>query len=69
MPHTHRYDVEDVGREGGGGEYALQEGFGWTNGVGAAMSACVRDRVSVAGQQHTPGGMRHQESGRLRTVV
>ena len=27
-----KYDVEDM-RPGGGGEYPLQDGFGWTNGV------------------------------------
>ncbi|TKD51313.1 alpha,alpha-trehalase TreF [Sphingomonas baiyangensis] len=33
-----KYDVEDS-REGGGGEYPLQDGFGWTNGVTRAMMA------------------------------
>jgi alpha,alpha-trehalase len=28
-----KYDVVTVGRSGGGGEYPLQDGFGWTNGV------------------------------------
>jgi alpha,alpha-trehalase len=28
-----KYDVVNIGRVGGGGEYALQDGFGWTNGV------------------------------------
>jgi alpha,alpha-trehalase len=28
-----KYDVVDTGRSGGGGEYPLQDGFGWTNGV------------------------------------
>jgi alpha,alpha-trehalase len=28
-----KYDVVDPGRPGGGGEYPLQDGFGWTNGV------------------------------------
>jgi alpha,alpha-trehalase len=28
-----KYDVVDVNRPGGGGEYPLQDGFGWTNGV------------------------------------
>ncbi|OQV14359.1 Trehalase [Hypsibius exemplaris] len=27
-----KYDVNKVGAYGGGGEYAVQEGFGWTNG-------------------------------------
>jgi alpha,alpha-trehalase len=28
-----KYDVIATGREGGGGEYPNQDGFGWTNGV------------------------------------
>jgi len=28
-----KYDVVNTGRSGGGGEYPLQDGFGWTNGV------------------------------------
>lgn len=28
-----KYDVEHPGRVAGGGEYAVQDGFGWTNGV------------------------------------
>jgi alpha,alpha-trehalase len=28
-----KYDVISPGRTGGGGEYPLQDGFGWTNGV------------------------------------
>ena len=28
-----KYDVIEPGRPGGGGEYPLQDGFGWTNGV------------------------------------
>lgn len=32
-----KYDVVDENRLGGGGEYPLQDGFGWTNGVYAAL--------------------------------
>jgi alpha,alpha-trehalase len=28
-----KYDVVSIGQAGGGGEYPLQDGFGWTNGV------------------------------------
>lgn len=28
-----KYDAEHAGRYGGGGEYTVQSGFGWTNGV------------------------------------
>ncbi len=34
-----KYDVEDLGRPGGGGEYPAQDGFGWTNGVAEALLA------------------------------
>lgn len=32
-----KYDVTVVGGTGGGGEYPLQDGFGWTNGVYAVL--------------------------------
>ena len=32
-----KYNVVDVHQLGGGGEYPLQDGFGWTNGVLAAL--------------------------------
>lgn len=32
-----KYDVMQHGQLGGGGEYPLQDGFGWTNGVLAAL--------------------------------
>lgn len=34
-----KYDVMNTSRVGGGGEYPLQDGFGWTNGVLAALLA------------------------------
>ncbi|MEP6992670.1 MAG: alpha,alpha-trehalase TreF [bacterium] len=34
-----KYDVVDLNRRAGGGEYATQDGFGWTNGVALALSA------------------------------
>jgi alpha,alpha-trehalase len=40
-----KYDVVTA-RPGGGGEYALQDGFGWTNGVSAAL---LRRRAQSAG--------------------
>jgi alpha,alpha-trehalase len=33
-----KYDVVDLSKRAGGGEYALQDGFGWTNGVALALS-------------------------------
>jgi alpha,alpha-trehalase len=32
-----KYDVLDLGRRAGGGEYPTQDGFGWTNGVALAL--------------------------------
>jgi len=32
-----KYNVEDIALETGGGEYPVQDGFGWTNGVYLAM--------------------------------
>ena len=28
-----KYNANQLGKEGGGGEYSVQKGFGWTNGV------------------------------------
>jgi alpha,alpha-trehalase len=36
---TEKYDVVDVARRAGGGEYPTQDGFGWTNGVALALGA------------------------------
>jgi alpha,alpha-trehalase len=36
-----KYDVEDLARPAGGGEYPTQDGFGWTNGTTLALR---RDR-------------------------
>jgi alpha,alpha-trehalase len=38
-----KYDVIDLGRPGGGGEYPLQDGFGWTNGVTAQLASLYPD--------------------------
>ncbi len=32
-----KYNVEDLSKEAGGGEYPAQDGFGWTNGVYLAL--------------------------------
>ncbi len=34
---TEKYDVVDLNRRAGGGEYPTQDGFGWTNGVALAL--------------------------------
>ncbi len=39
-----KYNVEDMGLEAGGGEYPVQDGFGWSNGVYLAMKAYLEDK-------------------------
>ena len=36
---TEKYDVLDLRRRAGGGEYPTQDGFGWTNGVALALAS------------------------------
>jgi alpha,alpha-trehalase len=43
-----KYDVVDTGRSGGGGEYPLQDGFGWTNGVMRKLIALYPANVDLA---------------------
>jgi alpha,alpha-trehalase len=46
-----KYDMVNPNRPGGGGEYALQDGFGWTNGVTMAlMEACPVEKESAPPQ-------------------
>lgn len=42
-----KYDVSSVGGIGGGGEYTVQAGFGWTNGVLLKILATRGDRLKV----------------------
>jgi alpha,alpha-trehalase len=34
-----KYDVVNLNKKAGGGEYPTQDGFGWTNGVALALCA------------------------------
>ena len=38
-----KYNVEDLSLEAGGGEYPVQDGFGWSNGVYLAMKKYISD--------------------------
>ena len=42
-----QYDATVPGGYGGGGEYELQLGFGWTNGVVLDLLAKYGDRLTV----------------------
>lgn len=38
-----KYNVEDLSLQAGGGEYPVQDGFGWTNGVYLAMKTWLKE--------------------------
>jgi len=59
---TEKYDVVDLSRRAGGGEYPTQDGFGWTNGVALALSAQERGKMTPPGA--LGGRMRDGESRR-----
>jgi len=42
-----KYNVADTSLQAGGGEYPLQDGFGWTNGVAVAMKKILEERETV----------------------
>jgi len=47
---TEKYDVADLTRRAGGGEYPTQDGFGWSNGVALGLAA-QQGRATAALQQ------------------
>jgi alpha,alpha-trehalase len=49
---TEKYDVMDLTRKAGGGEYPTQDGFGWTNGVALGLSARRLSRPIARGLSH-----------------
>ena len=57
---TEKYDVADLHRRAGGGEYPTQDGFGWTNGVALAFAAQER----AAGGEELPAQMECAGEGR-----
>lgn len=60
---TEKYDVLDVSREAGGGEYPTQDGFGWTNGVALKLSVQAR-----AERDTTPGRVPNEAARSAETV-
>ena len=42
-----KYNVEDITKEAGGGEYPGQDGFGWTNGVYLAMKQMLSQQETI----------------------
>ena len=52
-----KYNVTTPGGdEGGGGEYATQIGFGWTNGVLVALASLYPDLKAAAAAAHARAG-------------
>jgi alpha,alpha-trehalase len=49
-----KYDVVTTGRSGGGGEYPLQDGFGWTNGVMRKLIALYPDKAELTTPARCP---------------
>uniref|UniRef100_A0AAY5ENV5 Trehalase n=1 Tax=Electrophorus electricus TaxID=8005 RepID=A0AAY5ENV5_ELEEL len=47
-----KYDVSGDGKPGGGGEYEVQLGFGWTNGVALQLLDQYGDRLSSGGMTY-----------------
>ncbi|XP_006642243.2 trehalase [Lepisosteus oculatus] len=52
-----KYDVLGDGTPGGGGEYEVQLGFGWTNGVALQLLDRFGDRLSSGGAQALSSGL------------
>jgi alpha,alpha-trehalase len=51
-----KYDVVTSGRSGGGGEYPLQDGFGWTNGVMRKLIALYPADADLTSPAACPAG-------------
>jgi alpha,alpha-trehalase len=49
-----KYDVVTTGRSGGGGEYPLQDGFGWTNGVTRKLIALYPKDAAYSTKEQCP---------------
>lgn len=47
-----KYSTESPGKGGSGGEYGVQEGFGWSNGVVLELLNKYGDRLSVSSPCH-----------------
>lgn len=51
-----KYDVVEPARPGGGGEYPLQDGFGWTNGVMLKLMALYPADTAYTSAEQCPKG-------------
>lgn len=48
-----QFNATDPDAAGGGGEYTVQIGFGWTNGVGASLSLSLAGPISEVEKSRT----------------
>jgi alpha,alpha-trehalase len=64
---TEKYDVTDLSRQAGGGEYPNQDGFGWTNGVALKLSAQERAQRDSSPSRQPNEAARTLESGHPRS--
>jgi alpha,alpha-trehalase len=65
---TEKYDVVDLHRRAGGGEYPTQDGFGWSNGVALALSAQERGVEARRRQRAARSRLAGRLSSRRRRV-
>ncbi|XP_053680551.1 trehalase [Anopheles nili] len=47
-----KYDAQELGGHGGGGEYDVQTGFGWTNGAAMDLMNKYADRMTTVGGEY-----------------
>lgn len=64
-----KYHAEMVGHPGGGGEYIVQEGFGWTNGVILWILKIFGDDLTVPQQCVSVKASSVARSNRILSVV
>lgn len=50
-----KYDISNGGHPGGGGEYEVQEGFGWTNGLALMLLDRYGDQLTSGTQMASLG--------------
>lgn len=48
-----QYSCEQPGSHGGGGEYDVQLGFGWTNGVIMDLLDMYGDKIKASGRTNS----------------
>ncbi|XP_063587711.1 trehalase-like [Penaeus indicus] len=59
-----KYNVSIIGLPGGGGEYDVQLGFGWTNGVALRLLEVFSDRLTA-----TTGGSSHPKGASFGIMI